>query len=520
MIPLSNVDWGPEDAINPDKLFSKKWIETPSAKACLMPDIWLISGEKGVGKTAIRKAIHDIYGDDYFVISIVDFNDITFRVIYQNLLELSNTTHLSKTRMLSHYWQYSMMLEIIKECAQKGKDEYQAHLDIVPKSNISLGISERLIKLLEDAWNIIDDFTGQRRSDNRDYPQVNLIASGNLSADLISQLNKFPLDSDFIELREKFFRSIENNQHKVILILDGFDKLRNDGVSSDAIKLIFGSLVDAVLSIRYYSNLPKNLEIKAFIPHDRYVSLSLRDSDKVDGMHVGIQWNRLTLQEFLRRRLELTPKLMAGTFSTLWRQVMPEKVHNSHYKLDEDTFDYIVRHTMLRPRHLQIHLSHLAKENIDLIVDPSSIPKSIADSSRKIARFYINEYQVDHPNLDKFIKSLRGKDNIIEFKELRNIVKSALDRFSNNKNVAVDEKIDALYSIGFFGVVNFINQGQAHGDAYCPPTRESRRHYVEFFYQNPHTSISSSLEDDSPVAFHPIFLDYANLRPHPSLIVG
>lgn len=522
MIPLSSVVWGPTDAI-PDKNFQQKWIEPSSIKSCLLKENWLISGEKGSGKSAIRRAISEIYADRFLVTPVVDFDDITFRALYDNLVELATATRLSKTTTLSHYWQYAMVVELILACALAKPDVYGAYLDALPESRTSIPLSERLIKLLEDSWNKIDDFTGanKRRRRTGSAPKANLIASSGLSAKLLADLSKFPLNKEFLDLRRSFFRSLDSEGDQVVLILDGFDRLRNDGAQADAIRLIFDSLVDAVQSIYAYPDLPTGVGIKAFIPHDRYLSLSLRDFDKVDTMHVAIRWDRIALQDFLKRRLELTPKLQGGTFIQLWRQVMPEKILNSHYHLDEDSFDYVLRHTMMRPRQLQIHLEHLATACQDQVVDPSAVPKAIAESSKAVAKHFINEFRTDHPNLDRFIGSLHGKSNVVEFRELRRIVSDALKRFqAAEDNLSVERKIDTLYSMGFFGIVHFIEPGEVVGELYCPPTKEATRHYVDFFYKNPHPAISSSLQDDSVIAFHPILVDYANLRAHSSLIIG
>lgn len=118
MIPLSNVNWGPTDALERDAKFPQKWIETPSIKKCLLKKSWLISGEKGSGKSAIRRALSEIYKSNFTTVSIVDFDDITFKALYENLVELALATKLSKTTTLSHYWQYAMIIELINACAK------------------------------------------------------------------------------------------------------------------------------------------------------------------------------------------------------------------------------------------------------------------------------------------------------------------------------------------------------------------------------------------------------------------
>jgi hypothetical protein len=548
MIPLSDVNWGPIDALVRDEQFHLKWMESSSVKACLHSGSWIISGEKGSGKSAIRKAIVEIYGNQYLAAPIVDLDDFSFRPLYNNLFQFAKLTELSKTQTLSHFWQYSILIEMIKHCASKlpniygdllsKQDEFlsvptrsvkrvydandQAKVDRKPYEDISM--PQRLLKLTEALWRKIDKATESSPktiSKVRKPKKANLIATSNLTADYISEMKTYPVNDRFQEMRALFFRRLADHKHRVILILDGFDQLRNDNAPSDEINLLFDSLADAIQSIHSYIDRPDGFEIKAFIPHDRYLNISLRDSDKVSTFQVAIRWDRSDLQMFLKKRLELTPKLSVDTFHKLWREVMPERVMNSHYKIEEDSFDYLIRHTMMRPRQLQIHLEYLSKSYYDQNIDPSAIAKSIAQSCRDMTSYFINEFIVDHPHLREYIGSLHGRDNVFEYKTLIKITQDALRRFDgNDSREAVIKKIDTLYAMGFFGVLRMIRAGEITGDIYCPPSKKGGRHYFDFFYKNPHPSISSMLAVDDLVAIHPIFFDYANLRAHPDLIVG
>ena len=321
MIPLSDVTWGPINATENDKLFSDKWIEPDDIKHCLDYDCWIVTGEKGSGKRAIQRAMREIYGDEYFVAPLVDFDKITFRVLYENLVQLSNTTQLSKTTTLSNYWQYCIIVELIRACVKQTPDLYGDLLDDSPITRQGdIHISHRLMRLLEEAWNKIDDFTASRSIKKGRVKKANMLASGGLSADLLHDLSTFPLGDDYENVKSDFFRRMQLNKHRVVLILDGFDTLITQGTRPSSIQLIFESLVDAILTIRSDENLPEMFNIKAFVPHDRYLNMSLRDSDKVGAMLTAIVWNKDSLKEFVRKRIETTTKLKSANFQNLWRQ--------------------------------------------------------------------------------------------------------------------------------------------------------------------------------------------------------
>jgi hypothetical protein len=521
MIPLSEVGWGPTNAVESDPRFSDKWVEPDEIKECLNRDTWIVTGEKGSGKSAIQRAMREIHKDDYFVCPLIDFDKITFGALFENVVQLSTTTQLSNLVTLSNYWQYSIIVEMLRACVEHQPDIYGDLLRTIPKNRrTDTPINSRLLSLLEEAWNLIDDFTAARQP-RQTSRKANMLASGGLSADLLHNLSTFPLGKQYEAVKAEFFARLDQHKHNVTLVLDGFDTLITQDAKPGSIQLIFSSLIDAILALRADESLPQGFSIKALLPHDRYLNMTLRDSDKVDSMHTAIRWNSATLREFIRKRIETTTKLKSSSFMTLWRQVFPEKITDPFYAIEEDSFDYLLRHTMMRPRQLQIHLQGLSKQSRGRILDPSEVPRSIATSTEQLAKYWVDEYGLDHPHLEKFVLTFEGRENITEYSKFRDHVVAGLNRVHGlGHTIDIDDHIDSLFAMGMFGVLKFANGGDSHEHRYYPPTRESRRHYVEFFYRRPYTKVSSRLSDDSPVALHPIFTSFANLTLHPTLIVG
>jgi hypothetical protein len=259
--------------------------------------------------------------------------------------------------MLTHFWQFCILSELVFACETAALNSRFRDLGSRLRNTApAASLPERLLLLLENCWNRIDEFTGVQRNKNRDRTaKANLIASRGLTAKLLSDLMNYPIDDRFLTIKRDFFSLLVEMKRRVIILFDGFDLLRNDELPREGVRLIFESLVAATRAINCDPNLPQELLIKALIPHDRYLHLTLGDSDKVDSFHMAIRWNYSSLKEFLKKRLELCPKLQGTSFNHLWREVMPEGVLNSRYGIEEDSYDYILRHTMYRPRHLQLH---------------------------------------------------------------------------------------------------------------------------------------------------------------------
>jgi polynucleotide 5'-kinase involved in rRNA processing len=74
MIPLSEVEWGPTDADKRDPLFISKWIEPENIRELMEDRVWMITGEKGSGKTAICRAIKEKHAKEFLAIAEVNFD--------------------------------------------------------------------------------------------------------------------------------------------------------------------------------------------------------------------------------------------------------------------------------------------------------------------------------------------------------------------------------------------------------------------------------------------------------------
>jgi hypothetical protein len=526
MMALSAVEWGPIDADKKDPKFVEKWIEPDNIRSLLDDKVWLITGEKGSGKTAICRAIREKHGEGLFSISEVNFDKVGFNAIYMNLVELATTTSVSRLATLSNFWQFAILSQLVQDCARKSPRLYGDLARATQEKSSAEGMPEKLLSLLENCWNFIDRVTGRdpRQPGSNGLP-ANLVASQGLNATALTQLMSYPLDSEFIALKRRFFQRLAEQRHATVLLLDGFDLLRNDDIPRDGVRLIFESLIEAIRTINSDPDLPEQIAIKALVPHDRYLGLTLGDSDKVSSFHLPIRWSREPLRYFLQKRMQLCPGLQGDKFQLLWREVMPETVVDPHTHIEEDSFDYLLRHTMYRPRQLQLHLQRLAKSWPGQVIQPTMIPASVSESSKEIAKYFIDEYRADHPNLGKFIAALSRKDNIVEFKALRHIVADSLRRYAVRRDDpvsdrAVEEKIDVLYAMGFFGIVKTPNGRDKARDRYFPPAKHGERRYVDFYYLNPQSHVGESLADADLVAFHPVIAEMAEMQPVQDLLVG
>lgn len=542
MIPLSEIEWGPTDAAQYDNEFMDKFVEPTQISQLFDDELRIITGEKGSGKTALRQAIryrHEAGQSKYSGIVDINLDSLESTTIVRNLTHVASVTQLPALTLITNYWKYCLIVEAMKEFfdREKGQQDWASGLVynyLVKKGIIESSMLRMMLNLAASMWELVDRFTTpESKKEGSPGPLI----PSTLASQVVEEVSRYPIfDPEFINAKKEFARALKAHQQQILIVLDGFDRLQTEYKMRDAIRLIFDGLASAVLELAKDNDFdsdplpqyrgkrpPRLIEIKALVPHDRYLGLNLRERDKISDITNSIRWDYYSLQEFLSKRMRLHPKLQKYTnFDNLWSEVMPETITNPYYRVEEKSYDYILRHTMYRPRHLQLHLRNIARMYPAQNIDPSMIPKSINRSSRDMMANFIQEYKLDHPNLEGFMRRLKDKTNIMTFQDFHEYVDESLKHYQAN-DVTTDEKIDLLYTMGFFGVVRYLDTERRRMPGqpdYIPPRKSGQLHCVDFFYKDPILQVSSTLKDTSYIAFHPALVDYADMQPHPDLIVG
>jgi len=527
MLPLSDVDWGPTDAAEPDSNFLNKFVEPKQIRLLLHQDYWIITGEKGSGKTALRKALCEKYSDNFSGIVTLDFDALEYSSILCNLNNLAQITSLPRLSLLTNYWQYVLIVEGMKDFVRRNRGITDASYALIhnylTKNGLIEGSHLRLfLSLIAKCWTFVDSYT---KPDKYHGAQDLPVLPSNLAPAVVEQVRDYPIfHGEFIETTKTFSKALRQTNETILVVLDGFDRFENINNIKPEVNLVFESLIEAVYCLSINAALHDVLKVKALIPHDRFLSINLRDTDKFDNKQKSIKWSYGSLQEFLSRRAALHPRLSHQSgFDKLWEEVMPRELQNPYYKIKEKSYDYLLRHTMYRPRQLQVHLRKLSGLYHGQIIEPNMIPKAVRESCRKLVSFYVQEYFIDHPKLEKFIGRFRNKVNIMFYQEFRAIVADALQMF-DAKEWTVEGKIDALYEMGFFGIIQPIKDHQRSMDdeyEYLPPRKAGVEPYrTLFYYKNPRAKIINQLHDQDLIAIHPMFFDMADMTPHPDMIVG
>ena len=526
MIPLSDVEWGPIDASEDDAAFAAKYIEPPHIKEIARKHDALVTGEKGSGKTAIRKGISLTQGTTFTGEATLDFKDLEFTSIIKNLSDLSSFSGVAQLTLITNYWKYVLIIEAMKEYFLRNHlnlsiRETRAHNYLHKHGLIEHGVLGIMGLLFEKCWKLISDMiSGEKK------PEVHDIAlPSNLSPQVAEKVAHFPMfESEFAAVSKDFAAVLRDRKECLYISVDGLDRLRTSTPTEiSTIQIVFDGLAQATYELSISKDFADSLFLKAFLPYDRFLCLQLRDKDKIDDRTGIIRWDYSSLKEFLSRRMAQHPRLGAKhTFDQQWHEIMPETLENTFYRVPENTYDYILRHTMYRPRHLQWHLKELAKKYPGAPMDVSMIPKALRESCKGLVDHYLSEYAIDHPQLEAFLRRMKGYCNVMVYAKFRQRVEDACKYL--NVSIDIDKKIDTLYRIGVFGYVQELTEDHHKIQRvfrYCPPRKKGVNAYrCNFYYTKPHRRVTTVLEDGTLIGIHPMFFDFIDLSPHPDLIVG
>lgn len=520
----------PVDASIHDERFLNKYFLHEDIAILQRDESVLITGEKGSGKTAFCKYLE--MSPYYSICRAVALDSLRHAQIVHYVSDLARLSGVDTMTLCSAFWRCVMMISAMQEAFTSNTNNLSIGETRLVNFLRETGHLERspvdiFVKLVTSLWSIYSKLTA---------PGVNPadVISGILPPDRsgtqiqeehLTFLHNYPFsESRYAEAEKSFAEYLSQKDLKILVYFDGFDRLRSDkGQSSASIDMIFSSLVDACYSLQKDRSFKGRLIIKALIPHDRWITLQFRDFDKLPGFHHSIHWKYLNLKEFVRRRLCLHDALtMITSFDSAWQACFPSQVMNGRYGIKEDTFDYILRHTQCRPRQIQHHIRAICKTFYDRKPEADAIPEIIAKSCEVRVTEFIEEYRIDHPNLEIFIGKFRGLCNVSAYLDFRHTVSRILRQLDQDGDVNIE--IQKLYAIGFIGVVRYLEEYQANlrrGNSYLPPRRHEGKVYkCEFYYESDSTKRHKEFHDDDLIAIHPMFHDRCECTAHSHLLVG
>lgn len=505
-IPPSPRDLGSISA-EFDERFRRHFVATPEFASLLSDRCMIVAGAKGSGKTAIMRALVDIdvYKNRYAAVHPVKLDGLKFAQLYAAIKRLNDTSNHGVVAITRTAWQNVIAVFVLEAALQHklvgSRDRGQIIKYLSDSGYYNSATSDKLLGHLERIWQLLAKLSREGEASEAD-PLIGLHTRQQ------KVIGAFPSDRRLGEYLTTTLRAVHSSEKKLLVCLDGLDSVVEYSVESR--DLVFAGLIDAIYKCATDPQLRDTLVVKALIPKElaQGARTSLRDLDKIDQIMDSIHWDAANLSEFIKRRLEEHVRSKGRSFTEVWREFFPDKVRNDVHNSDEDSYEYLLRHTLFRPRQLLLHVQNILNAwdlravHAPFRVDPTFIPNVVAETNHKLAEYVVNELSLDFASLGDFLKSFRGLPSVMGWSEFS----LRMERFLGVPTDRVGEIFTDLYNYGIFGV--------------ALPSGKPGQFAFGFMTSRVERNVAIGMKDNSLVAIAPMFVEYCNCKPSPVGIVA
>jgi hypothetical protein len=482
---------GPLDAAD-DKQLQHYFISPEDVADILEPQSDVIYGGKGIGKTALRRALTELHRSKFFATGTIDLNNINFLRVYQELEKLERATGEDPVALARVTWRNVIVMYFLELVAENASNET---------------LREAVDHLLKD------EYFSQRNAPTRVLNQIQRFFErlgaialedddGRSTVDLVetirSTVEDFPRSVEFRKVLSAACEAVRATGKKVVVCVDGFDTIVDHFPASR--KAIFAGLIGAVYRLSDDPAVTDALCVKGFLPKELTHEARAIDWDRDKRLYNTkyLFWDESSLKEFIARRL--TPHLRSKKtdFDGIWHEFMPKEARNSVHGIDEPSFGYILRHTQFRPRQLlyqvQMILNGWDSKSNDFRVDRSFLPPSVAASNKKLADLAVNQLEYARPGIGSFIRSFGGSTSTVRYDECFSKITRM---FEPDSPITARKIYEELFDFGVLGLArcsSIVSNGTIIK--------------VRFVYVGEGITAPYANDDDI-VALCPMFHDYA-----------
>lgn len=404
--PFGAPDCESDLAILGETLYSKYYFDLVHFnRDPLDPFVYLISGRRGSGKTALAKFFsfqQRLKGTtDIDIDEPAAFHEVISKIIEPNLLNRD-----LQIPQLAKIWEYVVWSAIFYKLRDK-----DLRIQATFRFNDDSSVSNIIRSLLQAVLNKYVDSDGN----------------------LLDELEKLLRSSTFEEAK-KAVLEISAKQPLFISV----DTLEKYSINDEKLMISVAALVEfAAVFCRQYAS--KGLYIKVFLMDEMFPYLIeeyISNTLKYVKNEVYLHWKPKDLMKIICWRLFQYLKVKRlttiRTGSVNWKSYREVKekiwkpyfgdtldhVDNSHDK----TFPFILRHTHLRPRQLIVLCNAIAEHALIYgdfpNISSKDIVNGVAAAGEALAQEVFNAYSAVYPNAARIADALSGISPIFKAKEL------------------------------------------------------------------------------------------------------
>jgi hypothetical protein len=477
--------------------------DTEFHKKAMDPLSSVVIGRRGTGKTALAhyyrfgKASYDIYVD-------VDEPAVFSKVLEQLSKSMSNSMTIVED--ITKLWELSLWTSLMVEICRDGGntlDGRKAAIDLyLRKIGVRPDTASQVMRaVLEGVAKLASPVGGN-------------------AVELVYRIQDILTSPEFTGAKLSVLKILERGQRAVIVI----DTLEQFQVRKSEMQYALGGMLQAVTRLALGTE-HKNLHVKCFLPAEIFpylVTSAVQNIAKTLEFPVYLHWRPKELLRLATKRIHSYmlaehPKLARSVGEVdmsdarevrnrVWAKYFPDKV-TTRSGMEEDSFQYIVRHTQLRPRQVIWLCNAIAQNALDRGVFPRIEAQDIVQGVEKVeeslAAEVLNGYQTVYPGIQQIMASFRGQPNLLD-------TSSRLDQLaSRTKNAWPVEFIN--YDRYVFGQmaceVGIVGAVEGMTDRVIA---------AEFEYSRKEPL---HLNWDEPCAIHPLFYRYFRIKVRSDRIV-
>ena len=487
-----------------DNNFVNHLIQTKYLKRLTNSESDIVFGSKGSGKTALNTALAKFNKETYLNTYILNLNSLSFNRLLNNIQELEYIIKEDKFKISRIAWKNTLLNAALFSLSEINDDleKKNAIINVLNEDGFIKG--DKDLKKSDEKVNIflekINNFL-----DKSPFSEESL--SSFYSSEINSSIEEFPLNKNTRNLLNSLCKDVYSKNKKILVCIDGLDSIADHSYNSR--NVIFTGLIDAIYHLRLDKSISNAFIFKGFFPQELTIDIDMKiwDSDKhINNTHF-ISWNKKSLKDFVLKRLFRYSSNNSNKFDDVWKTLFPEKIQNNSYNVEENTFDYLIRHTLYRPRQLQQHIYEIFKNWIEAenseMIHPNFIPKIVSLTNKTLSRKIAEQLSFIYPNIIVFLKSFNNESTVITFKDFKTrISKKLLNSYDTDKDI--NTIVDELYLFGIFGI-----EKDKNGPNFKNKTKEF---YFSFVNTNDNHSISQTINEESIIGISPMLREFCNMK--------
>jgi hypothetical protein len=311
------------------------------------------------------------------------------------------------------------------------------------------------------------------------------------------------------------------NQKRTLITLDKFDdfydefyrRSRKDKHAENRREFLLSLLQGLVLAARDISRDSRFRWLDAIltIPMDKFLELHLRERVDLENSYVlRLEWKPEELLDFVNRRIAYALELEPGKKDSAWEILFPFDVTNGRVReVKENSFLYIVRHSLWKPREIQTYLSSIF-EMMDEARTPADeeMFRRVAktESEKLIRQEFLEEFQSEYPGILKVLKKIENLSlkSVMPYEDLCHKL-SGLSLFDDLSTP--DEIMLRLFHTGVLGVRQ-VTPAPRKGSTDATVTQNKEEVLYRYCYN---CMVSDPFTQGINVAFHPMFFEYLSI---------